>query len=172
MKLLLIMLLPPAEVLLAMSLGREIGAAWVWAALALGVVAGSLMIRWRGQVFFRQAMEALNRQEMPSEALVGGIAWYVAGVLFIVPGFISDVLGLVVLLPPVRRRVLARFRKLAEERLVQMQGTAGFQWRADSGWTMTPEDMPDNGNGRVFEGEGWTVEEDAPRLPPADKPLS
>lgn len=164
---LLFLLLPPAEVLLAISLGRHFGGLWVMAGFLGGIVLGSLLIRLRGQRFFRQAMAAINRQEVPTEALVGGIAWYLAGVLFIIPGFISDVLALVVLLPPIRRRVLVRFRKLAEEHLVKAHGSAGFQWSATGGWQAGPGayERPDGGSGRVFEGEGREIDEAAPRLP-------
>ena len=167
MKLLLAMLLPFAELLLGAHLAETLGGLWVLAGLLLGVVTGVALMRWRGRVFFGEAMAALNRQQMPSEALVGGIAWYLAGALLILPGFISDALALLLLLPPVRRRLLDRFRRLAEERLVQMQGTTGFYWSAGRGWQAGP------GDGRVFDGEAEVVvqpasEAERPRLPPAD----
>lgn len=187
---LFLLLLPAAEVMLAVSLGRHFGGLWVLAGFVAAAVLGSLLIRFRGQRFFREAMAAINRQEMPGEALVGGIAWYLAGLLFILPGFISDALALVVLLPPVRRRVLVRFRKLAEEHLVKAHGAAGFQWTAQGGWQAAPgrdgwqatagssagwqaasgtdgwQPGADASGGRVFEGEGHEIHEAAPRLPP------
>jgi UPF0716 protein FxsA len=169
---LFLLLLPAAEVMLAISLGRHVGGIWVLAGFVAGAVLGSLLIRFRGQRFFREAMAAINRQEMPGEALVGGIAWYLAGLLFIIPGFISDGLALIVLLPPVRRRVLVRFRKLAEEHLVKAHGASGFQWTAQGGWQPGPGaggvggNADGNGRGRVFEGEGREIDEAAPRLPP------
>lgn len=159
---LLFLLLPPAEVLLGIKLAKAFGGWWVLAGLLGGAVLGSMLIRLRGQAFFRKAMAAMQRQEMPAEELVGGIAWYVAGALLIFPGFISDVLALVVLLPPVRRRVLERFRRQAEEQLVRMNGGAAFQWTSQGGW-QGPTAGGTQG-GQVYEGEGHEVVEDAPRL--------
>lgn len=160
---LLFLLLPPAEVILGIKLAKAFGGWWVLAALLGGAVLGSMLIRLRGQAFFRKAMAAMQRQEMPAEELVGGIAWYVAGALLIFPGFISDVLALVVLLPPVRRRVLNRFRRQAEEQLVRMNGGAAFQWTSQGGW-QAPQGSQASGD--VFEGEGREIIEDAPALPP------
>lgn len=162
---LLFVLLPPAEVMLAVYLGRHYGWLMVIAGLLLGIVLGSQLIQHRGQHFFREAMAALNRQEMPTEALLGGIAWWVAGALLIFPGFISDVLALLVLLPPVRRRVLGRFQRIAEERMVRMQGAAAFQWTARGGWQ---GQQGSQAGGDVFEGEGREIVEDAPALPPKE----
>lgn len=167
---LFLLLLPPAEVMLGIKLSREFGLGWVLAGLLAGVVLGSLLMRLRGQVFFQRALAAMQRQEMPAEELVGGIAWYVAGALLIFPGFISDVLALVVLLPPVRRRVLARFRRMAEERLVRMQGaSAAFQWSAQGGWQGRESWQAGQGEGQVFEGESQEIREDAPALPRRDQ---
>lgn len=160
---LLFLLLPPAEVILGIKLAKAFGGWWVLAGLAAGVVLGFMLIRLRGQAFFRRAMAAMQRQEMPAEELVGGIAWFVAGALLIFPGFISDALALVVLLPPVRRRVLERFRRQAEEQLVRMNGGAAFQWTSQGGW-QGGQPGP-QASGDVFEGEGREVVEDAPRLP-------
>ncbi|MGH8492526.1 MAG: FxsA family protein [Moraxellaceae bacterium] len=161
---LLFLLLPPAEVILGIELGKAFGGWWVLAGLAAGVVLGSTLIRLCGAAFFRQAMADLQRQQVPTEALLGGIAWWVAGALLIFPGFISDVLALLVLLPPVRRRVLARFRRIAEERMVKMQGGAAFQWTPQGGWQ--GQQGPAGQGGDVYEGEGREIVEDAPALPP------
>lgn len=162
---LLFLLLPPAEVILGIKLAKAFGGWWVLAGLLAGAVLGSMLIRLRGQAFFRKAMAAMQRQQMPAEELVGGIAWYVAGALLIFPGFISDVLALVVLLPPVRRRVLERFRRQAEEQLVRMNGGAAFQWTAAGGWQSAHGNAGRPGPaGDVFEGEGREIVEEAPRL--------
>lgn len=170
MTLLLAILLPFAELLLGVHLARAVGGLWVLAGLLLGVVAGVVLMRWRGRVFYAEARMALERQQMPSAALLGGIAWYVAGALLIFPGFISDALALLLLLPPVRRRQLDRFRRLAEERLVRVQGTTGFYWSPGQGWQAGP------GDGRVFDGEADLVPAPAPaevpRLPPSAGPRS
>lgn len=156
MLLFLLLLYPPAEIMLTLAAGRAWGWGPVLALMVASFVAGSLLIRLRGAVFFRKAMASMEKQEMPAEALVGGIAWYVAGILLMIPGLVSDVLALVVLLPPVRRRVLARFQKAAEARLMGMQ--AAFM--AGNGW----QEAPGSGNGEVFEGEAREVQPVTPAV--------
>jgi UPF0716 protein FxsA len=143
----LITMLVPAEVLLLSWVAHRIGWGPVGLACLVGIVAGQALLRWRGRVFLREAQAAVQRDQMPHEALIGGIAWYVAGILLIVPGFITDVLALIIMLPPVRRRVLARFGKAAEARIMSMGGTPGG---------FTPP-------GNVYEGEVSPVDEHDPR---------
>lgn len=157
---LLIMVLPPAEILLTIWSAGRFGWSPVLLALGAGLVLGMVLLKLRGRAFLKQANAAMLQQQMPTEALVGGIAWYVAGILLIIPGFITDLLAVVLLLPPVRRRLLDRFRRMAEERLVVMQGfdprqaQGGFQWPPQG----NPWQQP-GGNGDVFEGEAQEVRE-------------
>ena len=149
-------LLFPAEILLMIWLADRYG----WAAVILGCVIGFIvgrgLIRWRGQVFHRKAMEAAQRDAVPTDAITGGIAWFVAGVLFMIPGFITDVLALLVLLPPVRRRLLGRFGKLVEQRII-MGGGAGL---GPGGFSWPPQD----GGGEIIDIEAEPVEEERPGL--------
>lgn len=159
MKALLIMLLPPAEILLTIKAAQVWGWGPVLLCFVAGFVLGSAMMRLRGKVFFKEAMSAVGRDEMPTEAILGGMAWFVAGVLLMIPGFITDVLALLVLLPPVRRRVLLRFAQQAEQSIMMMQragqggAMGGFQW---------PPQSQDQGD--VFEGEAHEVADDEKRI--------
>jgi UPF0716 protein FxsA len=136
-------LLVPAELLLLSYVAHRMGWGFVFLTWVAGIMLGQALLRWRGRVFLREAQAAVARDQPPQSALVGGIAWYVAGILLIVPGYITDVLALVVLLPPVRRRALARFARLAEARIMTMgRGPGGF------------------GQGNVYEGEAHRVEDD------------
>lgn len=171
---LILLMLPLAELLLTLSLARHLGWLWVLAGLFAGFVFGSLLIRLRGAVFLRQAMAAMSRQEAPTGALVQGLAWYIAGVLLIIPGFMTDALALLVLLPPVRRFMVGRLQKLTEGRFVKMQtvftgshtsmhggmsgGMGGQGWQQGQG-----------AGGDVFDGEAREINEDAPRLPPSQE---
>jgi UPF0716 protein FxsA len=131
-----LMLLPPAEILLMIWLADRFGWGLVLLGCLIGFFVGRGLIRWRGQVFYRKAMAAAQRDSLPTDAITGGIAWYVAGVLFMIPGFITDVLALLVLLPPVRRRLLGRFGKLVEGRIIAgggAMGGGGFAWPPGEG---------------------------------------
>lgn len=169
---LILLMLPLAELMLALSLARHLGWFWVLAGLLAGAVLGSLLIRLRGAPYFRQAMATMNRpeapgQQAPNEALVHGLAWSVAGVLLMIPGFITDVLALLLLLPPVRRRAVSHLQRLTEGRLMTMQtvfaGPHGAMGGAMGGTGWPPRQSPD-AVGDVFEGEAREIINDAPAL--------
>jgi len=159
---LLVMLLPPAEILLMVWLADRYGWGPVLLGCLLGFVLGRGLIRWRGQVFYRKAMEAAQRDALATDALTGGIAWFVAGVLFMIPGFITDGLALLVLLPPVQRRLLGRFGKLAESRIIMggMGGGMGGAGGMDGGFAWPPQD----GGGEIIDIEVEPARPVAPEI--------
>lgn len=73
-------------------------------ALALGVA----VLSGRGVTTAREVLTALARGESPAPALVDGVLLAFAGLLLVTPGFASDVVGLALLLPPVRAASRAR----------------------------------------------------------------
>lgn len=164
----LLFLLPPLEILLAFTMGKELGWGVLLGLWALAFAVGVILIRLRGVVFFKKAMDAARQGQMPTQAILGGIAWYVAGVLLMMPGVITDVLAALVLLPPVRAKVLARFQKAAEEKFMAMGGSfssaqfdpSQFQWPPG----MDPNSFGQGPQGDVFDGEAREVNENAPRV--------
>jgi len=100
--LLLFIGVPAAEIALFIVIGGEIG---VWATLALIVltaVAGSVLIRQQGLRTLFRAQETLARQELPLREAFDGICLVLAGFLLLTPGFLTDAVGLLLLLPPFR----------------------------------------------------------------------
>ncbi len=178
MSALMLLMLPLAELVLATFLARHFGWPWMLLALLAGAVLGSLLIRLRGAPYFRQAMAAMSRQEAPTGALLNGLAWYVAGVLLMIPGFITDVLAVLVLLPPVRRAMVSRLQKLTEGRLVNLQtvftsrygptGSAGAGGMSGAGAEWPPRQG--QGSGVVFEGEAREIVVKAPVLEESPRP--
>jgi UPF0716 protein FxsA len=137
------LLLPPAELLLLSLVADRFGWLAVVAACAAGVVIGQGLLRWRGRVFLREAQAAVQQDRLPTQAILGGIAWYVAGILFIVPGFITDLLALLILLPPVRKRFLTKYALDAESRLMTMPGAGPYR-----------------SSGNVYEGDATIINEE------------
>ncbi len=77
-------------------------------------VLGAWLIRWQGWRTWRRIQEELARGEMPADAVQDGLLILVAGVLLITPGVLTDAVGLLLLLPPVRRLVKSRLRRRFE----------------------------------------------------------
>lgn len=99
-----LLLLPLAEIAAFVAVGREIGIVATLGLVLLGVVLGCLLIRSAGLEVFRAARAEMNAGRDPGPRIVRGFLSVVAGILLIVPGFVTDAVALVLLLPPVHRR--------------------------------------------------------------------
>ncbi|MEU7406356.1 MULTISPECIES: FxsA family membrane protein [Streptomyces] len=95
----------------------------VFLLLVAGVVLGSVVIKAAGRRAFRNLTETLNQQQSgtPPEAArpnsEGNGLMMLGGLLLILPGLISDALGLIMLLPPVQKAVSRYAQRTVERRL-------------------------------------------------------
>lgn len=105
---LLFLLFPFLELLLLISVGSAIGALPAIGLVVLGSVCGVLVLR---QVGWRTAWaveQRLQQGEPPTAELLDGFALAVGGLLLLLPGLLSDVLGIFCLLRPLRRGLARR----------------------------------------------------------------
>lgn len=100
--LVLFLLLPLAEIAVFVRIGGAIGVLPTLALVVLSVFAGLAIVRTQGLAALRRVQAALERGEMPARDLFDGACLVTAGVLLIVPGFITDSIALLLLLPPLR----------------------------------------------------------------------
>jgi UPF0716 protein FxsA len=118
-------LLPVLELAVAIQVGRWAGALPVLGALLLIGVLGAMLVRRQGAAAWRSLNRSLQAGEPPSKELADATVQVLAGVLLIVPGFVTDVLALLLLFPltrPVARRPLERaFRRAAADRVTLIQ---------------------------------------------------
>ncbi|MBZ6230779.1 FxsA family membrane protein [Streptomyces olivaceus] len=107
----------------------------VFLLLVAGVVLGSVVIKAAGRRAFRNLTETLNQQQSgtPTEARPaseGNGLMMLGGLLLILPGLISDALGLVMLLPPVQKAVSRYAQRTVERKLRDAgPGTLGDAFR-------------------------------------------
>lgn len=104
---LLLLLTPLLEIWLLIHVGSYLGAAPTVALVVLTAVVGLALIRRVGLSTLTRANQRIRAGEVPAQEMGEGLVLVVAAFLLIVPGFATDVLGLVCLIPPVRRRFLA-----------------------------------------------------------------
>jgi UPF0716 protein FxsA len=117
--------LPVAELYVIVQSARAFGVLETLAALVIVSVAGAYLLKQQGLKTWRSLRATLQRGEVPAREAVDGALILLGGALLLTPGFITDALGLVLLLPPSRaalkgtaRRVMARW---ARRRLVVVE---------------------------------------------------
>ncbi|WP_374370381.1 FxsA family protein [Dongia sp.] len=118
----LILLLPLLEIAGFVVIGGRIGLGptllWVLAA-ALG---GIGLIRQGGLNAVTKLQTAMNERREPGHSLIDGAVIVIAGLLLVVPGFVSDFLALFLLLPWTRNFLLRRMARHFETRVYRGQG--------------------------------------------------
>ena len=100
--LLLMILWPVAELLVAIKVAEAIGALLTVLALIAGWPLGIWLMRAEGRVALRRLGVAVAAGRPPGREVLDGALVLAGGLLLIVPGFITDALGLALLLPPGR----------------------------------------------------------------------
>jgi UPF0716 protein FxsA len=118
--------LPVAELYLILKVGDLIGVPLTILLLAADSVIGSLLLRSQGRAAWRRLNEALAEGRMPHREVQDGALVIFGGAFLITPGFITDVIGLLMLLPPtrplVRRLVMRALTRRAERRMGRPRG--------------------------------------------------
>ncbi|GAA5155986.1 hypothetical protein GCM10023340_42660 [Nocardioides marinquilinus] len=102
---------PILEIYVIIQVGQVIGAWWTVALLVADSILGSWLIKREGGRAWRALTSALEQGRMPATELADGALLLVGGTLMLSPGFVTDVFGILLILPvtrPLFRRVLAR----------------------------------------------------------------
>jgi UPF0716 protein FxsA len=114
---LLFIILPILDLTVLVKLGGSIG---FWPTLTLVLLtgaAGAALARAEGLRVLKLVQRELAAGRVPGSALLDGVAILAGGLLLLTPGFITDVMGLALLLPPTRRWVKRVVRRWFEEQL-------------------------------------------------------
>ncbi len=116
--LVLFIVVPLAELYVIIKVGEAIGVLYTIGLLIVDSIVGWALLRHQGSRAWGRFNEALSEGRVPGKEVADGTLIVFGGALLLTPGFISDVLGLLLLLPPTRaviRKVLAAtlFRRLA-----------------------------------------------------------
>jgi UPF0716 protein FxsA len=142
-----LLLIPIVEIGLFIEVGGRIG---LWPTIAIVLVTallGSYLIRQQGLSALAALRSSVSKLGDPSRPLFDGAMVIFAGALLLTPGFLTDSLGLLLLLPPVRTAIFGYMRQR-----ITVAG-AGFSARPRA-------------PGDVVDGDYEVVEPEAPHLPP------
>ena len=109
--LLLFIVVPIAELAVIIQVGEQIGVWWTIAILIADSILGSLLMRSQGRIAWRRFNEALQAARPPAREVLDGVLVIFGGALLLTPGFLTDIFGLVLLIPPTRALVRAAARQ-------------------------------------------------------------
>jgi len=104
---LLFIVVPIAELAVLIQIGQAIGVWWTIALLVADAVIGSMLARSQGRTTWRRFNEAIREGRVPAREVMDGALVVFGGALLLAPGFITDILGVFLLLPPTRAFVRA-----------------------------------------------------------------
>ncbi|HEX2039047.1 MAG TPA: FxsA family protein [Acidimicrobiales bacterium] len=99
---LLFLVVPFVELFVLLQVGQAIGVLDTVALLVLVSVVGAWLVKREGLSVLRRAQERVAAGAVPGRELVDGVLILFAGALLLTPGFLTDVVGILLLLPPVR----------------------------------------------------------------------
>jgi len=104
--LLLFFAVPLIEIYLLIKVGGVIGALPTVALVVFTAVLGSWLMRVQGLSTLNRVRTMLMNGEVPAVEALEGVALLIGGALLLTPGFFTDTLGLLAMVPPVRRRFI------------------------------------------------------------------
>jgi len=115
------LVVPFLELFVILQVGHAIGALNTVALLVVVSMVGAWLVKREGISVVRRAQERVARGAVPGRELVDGVLILFAGALLITPGFVTDVLGILLLLPPVRAAIRSAALYRAGRKLIKVE---------------------------------------------------
>lgn len=139
----LFFIIPLVEMIILIEVGGMIGPLPTVGLVVLTAICGIWLLRLEGMATLTRVQEKLKRGEIPETELLEGIMLIIGGALLLTPGFATDIVGFVCLVPGLRRPLAARIIRSIS--FGQFQMHSPFQ----SGGFRNTDDQP----GQTIEGE-------------------
>jgi len=111
--LILILVVPIAEIATFVWVGSRIGVGMTLLLVVIGVVVGLWLVRRQGFATAGRVQAMIARGESPAQGMLEGMALLAAGLLFVLPGFVTDIAAVLLLIPPLRRWLIRLYLKRA-----------------------------------------------------------
>jgi UPF0716 protein FxsA len=152
----LFIVVPIVELYVIIQVGQLIG---VWPTLALllaDALLGSLLLRHQGRGAWRRFNQALAERRFPGREVADGLMIAVGGTLLLTPGFVTDIFGFLLLIPPTRAIARRLLRTYAAHRFVVVGVGSNRAAPPRQNSTNRPYD---------FDGTAEEIDPDDPQLP-------
>ncbi len=163
--------MPLVEIAVILRVGAIIGTGWTVTLLVADSVLGAWLLRRQGTRAWRELRVSLQEGRWPGDAVAQGAMILVGGTLLVTPGFVTDVVGFVLMVPPGRRVVLSLLRTRALGFLLgpradaRGRATGGRRTAAHDGGTWTS-------GGEVLDVEVVEIRREVVRDEPDGDPLT
>jgi UPF0716 protein FxsA len=168
---------PIVELYIIIQVGQAIGIVPTLALLLADALLGSLLLKHQGRGAWQRFNRALDERRFPGKEVADGLLIAIGGTLLLAPGFLTDIAGVILLVPPTRAIVRKLLKGVVGRRFIVMGGPAGTAYGAASGARRAyGYARPGNGNGANgsangaerdydLEGTAEEVDPDDPQLP-------
>ena len=116
---LLFIIIPVIEIFLLIEVGSHIGALWTVMLVIATAVIGVNLLRYQGMATLTRAQQNMSQGTMPAMEMMEGLCLAVGGALLITPGFMTDTIGFICLIPLTRRALI---RYIMANATIKMRG--------------------------------------------------
>ncbi len=140
--LLLVILLPVFEIAVFIEVGTAIGTWTTVGAIFLTAAIGISLVRAQGLATLGRAQASLQRNIFPVQEAFDGICLVLAGLLLLTPGFLTDGLGALLLLPPLRNSL----RHFLLGRVEARTGSGNDRWTIEGEYRVVDDDPKTQGD--------------------------
>ena len=113
--------IPIIEIFLFIKIGSQIGAFNTISLVFITAIVGIIYARYEGLNTLKSGMSQLVRNEIPIYEIISGAALAFAALLLIIPGFATDILGLLIIFPPTRKFFLKKVSKNYSKKVKEKQ---------------------------------------------------
>jgi UPF0716 protein FxsA len=167
---LLFIVLPLAELYVIIQIGQQIGALWTIALLLADSIIGTLLLRSQGRAAWRRFNEATTEGRIPAREVADGALIMLGGAFLLTPGFLTDIFGLLLLIPPTRalfrRSVVGLFARRSPIGYVGMKAAP----HAKRAWDQRRAEQRSGANGTAGDYVEGTATEQRDDEPPPPQP--
>lgn len=111
---LLLLLVPLVEIYFLIKVGQLIGAIPTIALVVFTALLGAMLLRFQGWTTLQRTRMTMARGQVPALEMMEGVLLVLAGILLLTPGFFTDVIGFLLLVPPLRQALVRVFLRRAQ----------------------------------------------------------
>jgi UPF0716 protein FxsA len=117
---------PIAELWVIVQVADGIGILWTLLLLFVVSIAGARLLRQQGTSTWKRLRETTARGGIPTEEVTDGAMILLGGALLLTPGFLTDVVGILLLVPPTRAVIKRFFRRMMARRVAARERRRGI----------------------------------------------